>query len=140
MRRALAGLLFALPWIAAEAHELVSQVSYASAAVVRLQYADGKAFAFEAYEVFAPGHDQPSQVGRTDAQGRAVFLAPSPGELRLRAFSADGHGVDMRFQPEVTVPSAASRSSEDRAARVMLGIGVVLALFGVAQLFLRKRG
>jgi len=140
MRFFLAVLCFALLVTGARAHEVTAQVSGAGAVVVKLQYADGQAFAFEAYEVLAAGNDHPIHVGRTDAEGRAVFLAPGPGELRLRAFSADGHGLDLRFVPEATAANASVRASEDRAARIMLGIGVVLALFGAAQLFLRRRG
>lgn len=140
MKKALVSFLLVSLVAGVKAHEVVSHTSIARAMVVQLQYADSKPFAFEAYEVYASGSDRPFHVGRTDHEGRAVFLPLGSGELRLRAFSADGHGLDLRFQPDGLAPSGADRADEDRFTRILLGIGVVLALFGAVQLFFRKRG
>jgi len=135
----LACLLLCSP---ALAHEIQHSVGAQNAVCVRLTFADGQPFAFEAFEVYAAGSETPLQVGRTDAQGRALFMPPQTGAVRLRAFSADGHGVDLKFDPprggEATATAVAA--PEDRNARFMLGAGILLALFGVAQLLLRRKG
>lgn len=133
----LCGLLIALP--PAFAHELLHSVGAASAVSVRLTFADGQPFAFEAFEVYAAGSDKPHAVGRTDAEGRAVFIPPAAGEVRLRAFAADGHGVDLKFQPPRIAAPAAAPAAEERPAKLMFGAGLLLALFGLIQLFVRKR-
>jgi nickel transport protein len=89
------GVAAALIAGAAWSHEVRLETSLQSAVVVRLTYADGQPFAFESYELYRPGKDVPEQVGRTDAQGLVVFMPASHAQWRLKAFSADGHGVDQ---------------------------------------------
>jgi nickel transport protein len=103
---------------------------------VSLSYAGGRPFAFEAYELYAGDAEAPYQVGRTDTRGRLTFLADGHASWRLRAFTEDGHGVDTAF--EVT-PKAVSDAPASRLAPGILGVSLVLALFGLYQLVLRKR-
>ena len=133
----LCGWLFSLA--PALAHEVHHAVEAAGAVSVRLTFADGEPFAFEAFEVYAAGSDKPHAVGRTDAQGRAVFVPPSSGEVRFRAFSADGHGVDLKFDPPRGGEAVAAVAAEDRGAKLILGAGLLLALFGIVQLFVRRK-
>jgi nickel transport protein len=121
------------------AHEVHHAVAVQSAVSVRLTFADGQPFAFEAFEVYAAGSDKPHAVGRTDADGRAVFLPPPSGEVRLRAFAADGHGVDLKFDPPRGGKAVAAASAEDRGAKLFFGVGLLLAIFGIVQLFLRRK-
>lgn len=144
-------LLCAALSLPAAGHEVAHVVSARSAVVVELRYADGEPFAFEAYEVSQAGGERPFHVGRTDAAGRAVFLPPADGELRLRAFSEDGHGADLRFPPPreasatavagtVTAEARAEHAAtgELRLARGVLGLAVLLALFAALRRFLRR--
>jgi nickel transport protein len=133
----LCGWLFSLA--PAMAHEVHHAVEAANAVSVRLTFADGRPFAFEAFEVYAAGSDKPLAVGRTDAQGRAVFVPPGAGEVRLRAFAADGHGVDLTLNPPRGVTATAAPVAEDRPAKLMFGAGLLLALFGLIQLFVRRK-
>lgn len=130
--------LLALP---AAAHEVRHVVAASQATVVELSYADGAPFSYEAFEVWIAGAERPFQVGRTDARGRAVFLPPAAGELRLRAFSADGHGVDLRLAPPHAghPPAVAAAAAPGRTPGLVLGLGIVLALFGSFQLLLRRK-
>lgn len=121
------------------AHEVHHAVGAQGAVSVRLTFADGQPFAFEAFEVYAAGSDKPHAVGRTDADGRAVFLPPSSGEVRLRAFAADGHGVDLKFDPPRGGEAAAPVAAGDRGAKLVFGAGLLLALFGLIQLFVRRK-
>ncbi len=134
-------LLAALLAGPALAHEISHRVGTAPAVTVSLAYADGKPFAYETYELFPDGSDVPAQVGRTDGQGRVVFIAGEGLEWRLRAFSSDGHGADFRFASPH--PGSASASAEagwlDRPAKAALGLGLILAGFGIWQLFLRRK-
>ncbi|MBK5914763.1 hypothetical protein [Rhodocyclus purpureus] len=133
---------------AAGAHELKMDSQRETASVVRLSWADGQPFAFEAYELYLPGQDVPTQVGRTDAFGRIVFLPGANHEWRIRAFSADGHGVDQLLQLDASeggnVGDAAGSGSaaggdKPRAWLLAAGLGVVFGLFGLVQLFMRRR-
>ena len=137
--RVLIAMLVCLLLPSAFAHEVQHGIAVTPAAVVTLSYADGRPFSYEAFEVFAAGSDQPFQVGRTDAQGRAAFLPPAAGEVRFRASSADGHGVDLRMAPPRADAVAAAPAAGDRNAKLVLGIGILLALFGLVQLFLCRK-
>jgi nickel transport protein len=123
---------------AAHAHQVVSTIGSAPATVATLTYADGKPFAYEAYELFAGGAETPRQVGRTDALGRVTFLPDGQQAWRLRAFTEDGHGIDTAFEVAPHPVSAATTSP--RLPLALLGGSLVLALFGLYQLFLRRRG
>jgi nickel transport protein len=139
--RAAAILLVALLAAPVLAHEVGHRMGTAQAVTVALAYADGKPFAYEAYELLPEGTDVPAQVGRTDGQGRVVFIPGDARKWRLRAFSSDGHGADFAF--ESPQPGNASACVEtggwDRPAMAALGLGLVLAAFGIWQLFLRSR-
>jgi nickel transport protein len=128
------------------AHEVHEHVSQATATVVQLRYADDEPFAFERYELFADGSDKLTLSGRTDAQGRIVFLPDATRRWRLRAFSADGHGVDVPIElaqlaergPMTAVAVPAQAAQPARAWRIALG-GLAIAAVAVAlRVWLRR--
>lgn len=145
MRRALLVLGFLLlPGSPALAHEVHHSIEATDAVAVRLSYADGKPFTFEAFEAYPEGSDIPAQVGRTDDQGRAVFVPGAVRHWRVKAFTADGHGVDLRFEaPAVTaIQNAAAHApgdSPNRASLLVFGLSLLLGGFGAYQLWLRNR-
>ena len=105
-------------------------------------FADGEPFSYESYELYADGGERPVQTGRTDARGRVVFLADESKSWRLRAFSADGHGVRPAFRSGNLVgahPTVAGEPQSNRGTRWLLGLSVILGLFGALQLFFRKK-
>lgn len=138
MRGAL--LLLTLCCAPACAHEVKVEISKQDAAVVRLTYADGSPFTFEAYEIYQPGKDIPAQVGRTNAQGQIVFLPGAQTEWRVKAYTADGHGIDQQLKVEAGGGSSSSGSGElPRPLVLLAGLGIVFGLFGVIQLFFRRK-
>jgi nickel transport protein len=147
MRRALP--LLALWAGAAGAHEVHHAVAPGPAVVVTLSYADGKPFAYEKYELTPAGATVPAQVGNSDAQGRVVFLPGTAANWRLKAWTADGHGVDLRFAAPTTAapvpavaPAAADAANDapSRASLLLFGLALLLAGFGLLQLFVRRKG
>jgi len=120
------------------AHEVIVATSASSATVVQLNYADGQPFAFEAYELYPAGGHMPAQVGRTDASGRVVFVAVGGQEYRLKAWSADGHGVERTVVASGDSGDVAVAPPSSRSGLLLAGIGVIFGLFGVWQLFLRR--
>jgi nickel transport protein len=138
--------LILLLWTgAATAHEVHHAIARADAVVVRLSYADGQPFAYEKYELYAVGKDVPAQVGNSDALGRVVFVPGEVKDWRLKSYSADGHGVDLRFAAPAPVgglsglPEPAAPAEPGRATRIVLGLSLLFGLFGLLQLFLRRR-
>jgi len=129
--------VLALP---AAGHDLQHTAVPAQALVIQMHYADGSPFAFESYEVYRDGEKVPQQVGRTDKAGRIAFLPDGPATWRVKAFSEDGHGLDMRVDSGAggTV-EAADRPLFDRFTRIAVGVAVILGLFGALKLFYRRR-
>lgn len=123
-----------------QAHELRHEVSHAQAVVIRFAYADATPFSFEAYEIYPEGGRLPAQVGRTDAQGRIAFLPPQAGRWRVKAWSADGHGLEFTLETEAgTAPTTVDRPLSERYGRIVTGVALILGLFSVLNLYLKHR-
>ena len=136
------GLMTTLAVLAfpAVGHDLQHTAAPAQALVIQMHYADGSPFAFESYEIYRDGEKVPQQVGRTDKAGRIAFLPDGPATWRVKAFSEDGHGLDMRVESGAggTV-EAADQPLFDRFTRIAVGVAVILGLFGALKLFYRTR-
>ncbi len=131
--------LLLLPGLA-RAHAVTHTVTTGEAVVVRLAYANGQPFSFEGYELTPEGRDLPAQVGRTDEGGRVVFLPGGVARWRLKAASADGHGVDLTFTaPTLAASAPVSESGPGRGTLALLGLALILGGFGAYQLFLHTR-
>ena len=143
-RRCMAGatlLLGCLAGGAGAAHEVVHQIAVSQTMTVQLRYADGEPFAFETYTLYPDSAPMPTQTGRTDAQGRIAFFADQARRWRLRAFSADGHGVDLTFDTLAVDArqTVVHEASPARSSRLLFGTAIILATFGAMQLYFRKR-
>jgi nickel transport protein len=130
-----------LSWHAAcNAHDLQYSVGDGQAVVVRLHYIDDKPFTFESYEVYRAGDKLPYQVGRTDSQGRIVFLPDNPGDWRVKAISEDGHGLDFTLTTEAGAHvDRHAQPVYERYGRIVVGVAVILGLFGLVSLYLKRR-
>jgi nickel transport protein len=133
--------LLGLSSLPARAHDLQTSVTHSNAVAVRVLYPDNRPFAYENYEVYAPGADKiPYQSGYTDAQGTVAFLPASAGQWRIKAMSSDGHGVDMNIEiaPDKTVVIE-PKTPFDRFAKLITGVSLIFGLAGAASLFARRR-
>lgn len=144
LRLACAGLVLAgcgLCGAPAAAHEVVHDIALAQTMTVQLRYSDGEPFAYESYELYADAAPAPMQTGRTDAQGRIAFFADHVRTWRLRAFSANGHGVDLKFDTIAAdaAQAIAVRSTPDRGSRLLFGAALILFAFSLLQFFLRRK-
>lgn len=140
-RPAVALVLWVSLPVQALAHDLQHQITEAQAVSVRLFFADGNDFSFESYELYHAGDEIPFQVGRTDLQGRIVFLPDRAGTWRIKAFSEEGHGADFTFTTSAEGDvGTANESFLGRHLRVLVGLSVIFGVFGLIDLFMRKRG
>ena len=124
----------------AGAHEVHHAIAPTNAVSISLTYADGSPFAYEKYELYPDGKEIPAQVGNTDAAGRVVFIPGVSKNWRIKAYSADGHGVDFRFESPAlqASPATSADAAPGRTTLALLGFGIILAGFGAYQLFGRK--
>lgn len=133
-------LLCVLTWPAL-AHEVHHRIEASEAVVVTLGYANGAPFAYEKYALTPVGEDTPRQVGNTDAHGRIAFVPGDIAQWRVQATSADGHGVTLEFVAPRTADAAATESAVlPRWLLAGCGLSAIFGLFGLFQLFARKRG
>lgn len=124
----------------AHAHAVHHRIETSEAVVITLSYANGQPFAYEKYALTPLGQQTPQQVGNTDAHGRIVFVPDGIAKWRVQATSADGHGVNQEF----SVPQTASRAAPEshtlpRGWLAGCGFALIFGLFGLFQLFMRKR-
>jgi len=141
MRRRLAIAIALLLCLAhpAAAHDLQYNVSGGQAVVIRLFYVDNKPFTFEGYEIYRAGEKLPYQVGRTDSQGRIAFLPDRAGDWRIKAISEDGHGLDFTLKTDAAAKVATSdKPAYERYGRIVVGIAVILGLFGFLALYVKR--
>lgn len=133
-------LLLCLMVTPALAHEVHHRIEASEAVIVTLVYANGEPFAYEKYALTPVGQDTPRQVGNTDALGRIAFVPGDIPNWRLQATSADGHGVNLEFVTPTLVASAAtSDAAPPRWLLAAFGLSLIFGLFGLFQLFLRKK-
>lgn len=124
----------------ASAHEVQPTVATGGAVIVQLKYADGNPFAFEAFEATPEGAEIPAQVGRTDAQGRAVFIPGEAKRWKFKAYTPDGHGVSLTFDtPAIAAAGPAPADAPARSSLLLLGLSLLLGGFGLYQLWIRKK-
>lgn len=120
-------------------HDLQYELSRHQAVVITLFYADASPFSFESYEIFPEGERLPVQVGRTDARGRIAFLPDRAGRWRLKVISEDGHGLDVVIATDdATQVQGVDRPLYERYGRVVVGMALILGVFGFLRLFIRK--
>lgn len=121
------------------AHDLQYSVSGTQAVVVTLFFVDNTPFTFEQYEIYRAGDKLPYQVGRTDSQGRLAFLPDRAGAWRVKVISEDGHGLDFTLKTDAAAQvAAAEKPAYERYGRIVVGIAVLLGLFGFLSLYVRK--
>ncbi len=91
--------LFTISGNVLSAHEIRSQLLKNQKSVaISIEYSGGEKFSYESYEIFPPAANAstpPFQTGRSDANGRILFLPDRPGTWKVRYFSKDGHGGEM---------------------------------------------
>lgn len=134
-------LLCALNCGGALAHDLEYVVGEGSAVFVKLSFAGEREFSFESYEIYRDGENVPFQVGRTDQHGRLVFLPDRPGQWRIKVFSQDGHGRDFSITTDARRGiEQAERPVLSRNLRIAIAVALIFGLFGLVNLFVRRRG
>ena len=109
---------------------------------VQLHFVSENDFAYENYEVFAPGSEIPFTLGRTDAKGRLFFMPDRSGSWQVKAFSEDGHGavIDIEVSAEVAPKQRApSDSSLGLLWRLLLGVGAIGGIFALMHFIITRR-
>ncbi|MGE5344163.1 MAG: hypothetical protein ACM3SY_22075 [Candidatus Omnitrophota bacterium] len=139
MKKLLLLLLFCAPLL--HAHDIHYSLISQPATVVNVYYADGTKFNYESFEIYKPSNTSMAyMVGRTDAEGRIVFIPDEPGKWLIKTFSADGHGASIAFEVD---PSEVTKEKKldffEKYARVSFGLGVMMLIFSIMVIFLRKK-
>jgi nickel transport protein len=124
----------------ARSHDLQYTVTDGPAVVVKLFYPDNTPFTFEGYEIYRAGETLPYQVGRTDSQGRIAFLPDAAAEWRIKVISEDGHGLDFKLSTDAAATLIAyEKPLFERYSRIFLGVALILGVFGILNLFIKRK-
>ncbi len=139
VRRLLVSAVLLMCW-PAMAHDLQYTVVGGQAVVIKLFYADNTPFTFEGYEIYREAEKLPYQVGRTDSQGRIAFLPDRAASWRVKAISEDGHGLDFKISTDAAANLAGSdKPVFERYSRIFIGVSLILGLFGLLSLYLKRK-
>lgn len=121
------------------AHDIQHTIRSQNAITIYLYFPHSSKFSYESFEIYRPNEKIPFQVGRTDALGRIIFIPDKKGRWFVKAFSEDGHGVNLY----VDVNENFSDYKEEipiyqRYLKVFIGIGIILGIFGMLSIFRRR--
>jgi nickel transport protein len=132
----LIGCLFS----SAAGHELRYAVEENKAVVITITEEGGKPCAGISY-VISPKEGGPAvQSGRTDIRGRVVFVPENSGNWTLSAFTEHGHGTGFSFESgDKGILLSTEKPFFDRYSRLIVGVSLIFGVFGMLNLFRRRK-
>jgi len=120
------------------AHGVRGKITSKTGILVEAEYDDGEPMSYAAVEVFILKTKLPFQTGRTDRNGKFLFLPDKPGDWKVVVNDEMGHrlalitnidkNIDLSKKSEQTDKYAVSLS---RHERVLMGISIIFGIFGV---------
>ncbi len=145
----LGAILFAWMSPCLDAHDLQTQAQMMDRFVLfQASYEGSEAASFAAVSVHAPDaadpHADAYQTGRTDAEGRFVFIPNTTGKWKITVDDEMGHRVtqdvmvtDLAGAP---LPSASNQTSARTTIdRLVIGLSVIFGVTGLLTAFLQRR-
>ncbi len=131
-------IVFLLIFSFSTAHEVITQVKKDTAVVIEVKYPDGMPFSYESYEIYPPDNSKiPFAKGKTDRNGRIIFLPDKKGVWIVRAFSSDGHGFVKKI--DIKDLEYKEKNSSDRFTKVIIGAAITGILFFIIGIILRRK-
>lgn len=121
------------------AHNLKHTLSWDESVTITLQFVKEGDFSFQSYEVYAPKTKIPFQVGRSDVQGRVVFLPNSSGKWLVKIFSEDGHGKIIEVDIDKNNKGQKIVQNTSILGRLLWGFLLLFSVFGVMYFTKRKK-
>ena len=110
------------------------------------EYDDGEPMSDAAIEVFIVNDELPFQTGRTDRNGRFLFMPDQPGEWKVVVKDEMGHKLAVKTIIDESMNLNKTGDQTDRAAdggflprykKVFMGLSLI---FGISGLFFWWRG
>jgi nickel transport protein len=134
-------LLFLLFAVQAYAHDIHYSVAQEKAYMVQVYYADGTKFSYESYEVYKPSdHKVAYMVGRTDAEGRVLFVPNEAGKWLIKVFSDDGHGANIELNVDSSMKMFEKKLDFfEKYARASFGLGILMLIFSIITIYARRK-
>jgi len=136
------------PWLLA--HDLqTSAVLVDGFVVFQANYEGSEAVSFAAVSVHGPDDGNPHadayQTGRTDAEGRFVFIPNRTGKWKVTVDDEVGHRgtqevtITSLTEPATAAPAAPQSSGRSTTDRLVIGLSVIFGVVGLLMAFLQRR-
>lgn len=144
----LACWLLTTPWVFA--HAVGLEVKQKGTQVTVEGFFDDDSPADDAKVVLEDANGQVVLEGKTDAKGVWTFMAPKPGQYKVKLDAGSGHRATKMLTiaeptptpteaPPQTVSEGTTREEFTRTPWAKIGIGLAVILLGASVFWLRKR-
>lgn len=120
------------------AHGVSGVISEKKALLVTAEYDDGEPMSYGAVEIFNLKEKLPFQSGRTDRNGRFLFLPDRAGEWQVTIKDGMGHQVIISTTVNENMPigmdekknHGAVHGGSSRYERILMGLSFIFGIFG----------
>lgn len=106
--------------------------------LVSADYDDGEPMSYAEVKIFGPDSEIPFQKGRTDRNGRFMFRPDQKGRWRIIVSDGMGHRLalereifDAQGDIQVETPGKSGASKNSRFQGIIMGVSIILGLFGI---------
>lgn len=126
------------------AHGVEGTVGPARSFCADFYFDDGEPMSYAEVKIILSGEKLPFQKGRTDADGRFCFYPRKNGIYKIKAADGMGHALELSTEVDagnqVFTENAAVRQGEAGWHKALTGIALIFGLFGLINMFRRKKG
>jgi len=120
------------------AHSVHHEIEGGRFTLVTFTHHSGAPFAGASYDLYGPTDSVVVESGTTNGKGQIVIHTDRAGMWRVKVFSTDGHGADITFNVD-TAGKPERATIRPRTANAVLGIGIILSVYGTAAMLYRRR-
>jgi nickel transport protein len=121
------------------AHGLRGKIISKTGILAEAEYDDGVPMSYASVEVFNLKESLPFQTGRTDRNGRFLFLPDNPGDWRVVVNDDMGHRIVLKTRIDKNINLNKNQDQTDkteyagflsRHEKIFIGIAIIFGMFG----------
>jgi nickel transport protein len=121
------------------AHGIRGKIISKTGILAEAEYDDGEPMSYASVEVFNLKENLPFQTGRTDRNGRFLFLPDNPGDWRVVVNDEMGHRIVLKTRIDENINLNKNQNQTDKTGyagflsryeKILAGVAIVFGMFG----------